>query len=68
MRYRLDALAHRFHWAFEVGDRLVNASALSPSDAAGQEAVVGSAQRVYSCILAASQNYSLGLSKPGKLR
>ena len=45
-QYRLDALAPRLHKGFKVGDRVVGASALSPSDAAGQEAVVGSARRV----------------------
>ena len=30
----------------KVGDRVVGAIVLSPSDAAGQEAVVGSAQRI----------------------
>ena len=43
---RLDALAPRLHEGVEEGDRMVGAIALSPSDAAGQEAVVGSAQRV----------------------
>ena len=43
---RLDALAPRLHKGFEVGDRVVGASVLSPSDAARPEAVVGSAQRV----------------------
>ena len=45
-QYRLDALAPRLHEGVEAGDRVVGAFALSPSDAAGQEAVVGSAQRV----------------------
>ena len=45
-QYRLDALAPRLHKGVEVGDRVVGAIALSSSDAAGQEAVVGSAQRV----------------------
>ena len=45
-QYRLDALAPRLHKGFEIGDRVVGASTFSPSDAAGQEAVVGSAQRV----------------------
>ena len=40
---RLYALAPRLHKGFKVGDRVVGASALSPSDAARQEAVVGSA-------------------------
>ena len=43
---RVDALAPRLHKGFEVEDGVVGASALSPSNAAGQEAVVGSAQRV----------------------
>ena len=46
LRSITNALAPRLHKDFEVGDRVVGASALSPSDAAGQEAVVGSAQRV----------------------
>ena len=45
-QYRLDALAPRLHEGVEVEDRVVGAIVLSPSDAAGQEAVVGSAQRV----------------------
>ena len=45
-QYRLDALAPRHHKGFEVGDRVVGASARLPSDAARQEAVVGSVQRV----------------------
>ena len=45
-QYRLDALAPRLRKGFKVGDRAVDASALSLSDAAGQEAVVGSSQRV----------------------
>ena len=45
-QYRLDALASRLHEGVEVGDRVVGAIALSLSDAAGQEAVVGSAQDV----------------------
>ena len=45
-QYRLDALAPRLNEGVGVGDRVVDAIALSPSDAAGQEAVVGSAQRV----------------------
>ena len=43
---RFDALAPRLHEGVEVGNRVVGAIVLSPSDAAGQEAVVGSAQRV----------------------
>ena len=45
-QYRLDGLAPRLHEGVKVGDRVVGAIALSLSDAAGQEAVVGSAQRV----------------------
>ena len=45
-QYRFDALAPYLRTGFEMGDRVVGASALSPSDAAGQEAMVGSAQRV----------------------
>ena len=45
-QYRLDDLAPRLHEGVEVGDRVVGAIVLSPSDAAGQEAVVGWAQRV----------------------
>ena len=45
-RDRLDAVAPRLHKGFEVGDRMVGASAFLSSDAAGQEAVAGSAQRV----------------------
>ena len=45
-QYRLDALAPRLHEGIEVGDRVVGAIVLSPSDTAGQEAVVGSAQLV----------------------
>ena len=45
-QYRLDALVPRLHRGFDIGDRVVGANALSPSGAAGQEAVVGSAQRV----------------------
>ena len=45
-QYRLDALAPHLHEGVEVGDRVVSAIVLSPSDAAGQEAVVGSAQHV----------------------
>ena len=43
---RLDSLDPRLHKGFEVGDLVVGASALSPSGAAGQNAVVGSAQRI----------------------
>ena len=43
---RIDALAPRLHKGFEIGDWVVGASALSQCDAAVQEAVVGSAQRV----------------------
>ena len=45
-QYYLDHLGPRLHKGFEVRDREVGASAFSPSDAAGQEAVVGSVQRV----------------------
>ena len=34
-QYRLDSLAPRLHKGFEVGDRVVDASTFSPSDAAG---------------------------------
>ena len=45
-QYRLDALAPRLHKGFEVEDRVVCALMLSPFDAAGQEAVVDSLQRI----------------------
>ena len=43
---RLDALALRFHEGVEVGNRVISATMLSQSDAAGQEVVVRTAQRV----------------------
>ena len=43
---RLDVLAPRLHEGVEVGDRVVDAIVILPSDAAGQEAVVGSTRRV----------------------
>ena len=43
---RLDALAPRLYEGVEVGNRVVSAIMLSPSDVAGQDVVVDSAQRV----------------------
>ena len=43
---RLDARAPRLHKGVEIGDQVVGAIVLSPSDAASQKAVVGLAQRV----------------------
>ena len=61
-QYRLDALAPRLHKGFEAGDRVVRASALSPSDAAGQETVVGSAQRVVVTRVRAPRDTAVKLS------
>ena len=43
---RLDALTSRLDKRVQIGNRLVDAIVLPPTDAASQKAVVGSAQRV----------------------
>ena len=46
MHNRLDALTRRLREHVQIGNREVEAVALSSTDEASQEAVVGSAQRV----------------------
>ena len=45
---RLDALTSRLDKRVQIGNRVVGAIMLSPTDAASQELAVGSAQRVLS--------------------
>ena len=43
---RVDALTSRLHDGVQIGNRVVGVIVLSPTDAASQQAVVGSAQPV----------------------